>query len=360
MKKTLKTNKWILAASAVLTLTVQGMAGTAVGAESLANEWRQRQVHEVKASLDQADAENRSYIVQWGDTLSTIAEALEVDVETLTIINEIQDPDHIVAGAVIRLSNHGETLTYAENRLNEVSYSVETGEAIERETYAEAVEGWADVAVVNPEPATEADVADNAIIEDTPIATEASPVAEVAESEAVEAAVLPEAEPVASPVAEAPASDAAPELAVTEDVTSQELVSEPVAEEEVTEAPVAAEANEATEATEATEAPAEPAEAPEEVEEVTEEATDAAPASQADLSAAEAEAKEWIAMKESGGDYNAVNPTGKYIGRYQLTNSYLNGDHSPENQERVADAYVQSRYGSWVAAKEFWLANGWY
>ena len=326
MKKTLKTNKWILAASAVLTLTVQGMAGTAVGAESLANEWRQRQVHEVKASLDQVDAESRSYIVQWGDTLSTIAEALEVDVETLTIINDIQDPDHIVAGAVIRLSNNGEILTYAENRLNEVSYSVETGEAIERETYAEAVEGWAEVAVVNPAPATEADVADNAVIEDAPVLTEASP------------------------VAEAPADVAAPEVAVTEDVTSEELVSEPVAEEVVTEAPDAAEASEA---------PAEPAEVTEEAED-TEEATDAAPASQVDLSAAEAEAKEWIAMKESGGDYNAVNPTGKYIGRYQLTNSYLNGDHSPENQERVADAYVQSRYGSWVAAKEFWLANGWY
>lgn len=72
----------------------------------------------------------------------------------------------------------------------------------------------------------------------------------------------------------------------------------------------------------------------------------------------EADAKEWIAQKESGGSYTAQN--GIYYGRYQLTNSYLNGDYSPENQERVADAYVASRYGSWVAAKGFWLANGWY
>ena len=64
------------------------------------------------------------------------------------------------------------------------------------------------------------------------------------------------------------------------------------------------------------------------------------------VSGSEAEAKEWIAQKESGG--------------YQLTDSYLNGDYSAENQERVADAYVAGRYGSWSAAKNFWLNNGWY
>ncbi|HEM3683824.1 TPA: LysM peptidoglycan-binding domain-containing protein [Streptococcus suis] len=76
------------------------------------------------------------------------------------------------------------------------------------------------------------------------------------------------------------------------------------------------------------------------------------------LSAEDTAAKEWIAMKESSGSYDARN--GIYIGRYQLTNTYLNGDYSPENQERVADAYVAERYGSWSAAKAFWLANGWY
>ena len=78
----------------------------------------------------------------------------------------------------------------------------------------------------------------------------------------------------------------------------------------------------------------------------------------ATVSGSEAEAKEWIAQKESGGSYTATN--GRYIGRYQLTDSYLNGDYSAENQERVADAYVSGRYGSWTAAKNFWLNNGWY
>ena len=78
----------------------------------------------------------------------------------------------------------------------------------------------------------------------------------------------------------------------------------------------------------------------------------------ATVSGSESEAKEWIAQKESGGSYTATN--GRYIGRYQLTDSYLNGDYSAENQERVADAYVAGRYGSWTAAKNFWLNNGWY
>ena len=116
----------------------------------------------------------------------------------------------------------------------------------------------------------------------------------------------------------------------------------PVATETVEEAPAA---------TTTYEAPAAPA-------------TPAAPAAESNTAAAstvsgsEAEAKEWIAQKESGGSYTATN--GRYIGRYQLTDSYLNGDYSAENQERVADAYVAGRYGSWAAAKNFWLNNGWY
>lgn len=75
-------------------------------------------------------------------------------------------------------------------------------------------------------------------------------------------------------------------------------------------------------------------------------------------SGSESAAKEWIAQKESSGSYTATN--GQYYGRYQLTNTYLNGDYSVENQERVADSYVQNRYGSWTAAQAFWMANGWY
>ena len=130
--------------------------------------------------------------------------------------------------------------------------------------------------------------------------------------------------PVAPAATPAPTTYAAP-------AAQDETVSAPVAEE----APVAsAPAAEETVASTETSAPA------------------------ATVSGSEAEAKEWIAQKESGGSYTATN--GQYIGRYQLTDSYLNGDYSAANQERVADAYVAGRYGSWSAAKNFWLNNGWY
>ena len=79
---------------------------------------------------------------------------------------------------------------------------------------------------------------------------------------------------------------------------------------------------------------------------------------QASGSSSEEAAKAWIANKESGGSYTATN--GQYIGKYQLSASYLNGDHSAANQERVANQYVTSRYGSWVAAQQFWQSHGWY
>lgn len=76
------------------------------------------------------------------------------------------------------------------------------------------------------------------------------------------------------------------------------------------------------------------------------------------LNGGEQAAKDWIASHESGGNYNATN--GQYIGKFQLSASYLNGDYSPANQERVADNYVSSRYGSWTAAQQFWQSHGWY
>lgn len=78
----------------------------------------------------------------------------------------------------------------------------------------------------------------------------------------------------------------------------------------------------------------------------------------ANLSSSEQAAKEWIAQRESGGSYTAQN--GQYYGKYQLSSSYLNGDYSAANQERVADNYVASRYGSWTAAQQFWQGHGWY
>ena len=145
----------------------------------------------------------------------------------------------------------------------------------------------------------------------------------------------------AAPVAETTTTEA-PVAEVEETPTVAETVVEETTYEETYEAPAQAPA--------ATESYSAPAQAPA--------ATESYSAPAATVSGSEVEAKEWIAQKESGGSYTATN--GRYIGRYQLTDSYLNGDYSAENQERVADAYVTGRYGSWTAAKNFWLNNGWY
>ena len=75
-------------------------------------------------------------------------------------------------------------------------------------------------------------------------------------------------------------------------------------------------------------------------------------------SSSENDAKAWIAGRESGGSYTVTN--GQYVGKYQLSSSYLNGDYSAANQEKVADSYVSARYGSWAAAKAHSQATGWY
>ncbi len=76
------------------------------------------------------------------------------------------------------------------------------------------------------------------------------------------------------------------------------------------------------------------------------------------LSRANAAAKAWIARHESGGSYTASN--GSCYGKYQLLISYYGGNLSHKNQERTANRYVKSRYGSWVNAKSFWLSHNWY
>lgn len=76
------------------------------------------------------------------------------------------------------------------------------------------------------------------------------------------------------------------------------------------------------------------------------------------LSKKEKRAKAWIAQKESGGNYRARN--GRYYGKYQLTISMLHGDYSKANQEKTADRYAHSRYGTWTQAKHHWLGYGWF
>ncbi|MCF6514620.1 aggregation promoting factor surface protein [Lactobacillus sp. S2-2] len=68
--------------------------------------------------------------------------------------------------------------------------------------------------------------------------------------------------------------------------------------------------------------------------------------------ASELSAKRFIARVESGSRYHARN--GIYIGKYQLSSYMLRGNYSAANQERTANRYVYSKYGSWTNAANHW------
>ena len=65
-----------------------------------------------------------------------------------------------------------------------------------------------------------------------------------------------------------------------------------------------------------------------------------------------------IAQAESGGSYTAENS--QYYGKFQLDKSYLHGDYSPANQDRVFVKYCNQRYGSVNNALSFRESHGWY
>lgn len=297
MKKTLR----MVATATVLTSLAFNLI------EISAQTWIARSVEEVKTALSMS--ETGVYVVQWGDTLNTIAKATGYTVEQLAAINAITNVDLITAGSVLYFDDVNHTATY----IDVVNDTNETYE-LPFEEVATYVVPQMDEWITND--TTEAPIAETFVVEEVP----------------VEEFVAPE--------------------------VTVEKIEEPV--EEIIEAPIV---EEVTELPETTVAPV--------IEETVAPAVETTVASVVEEPVVSnsglneyggiiSEAKEWIAMKESGGNYEIWNPSGKYYGRYQLTVSYLNGDLSRENQERVADAYVIERYGSWEAAKVFWEANGWY
>ena len=69
-------------------------------------------------------------------------------------------------------------------------------------------------------------------------------------------------------------------------------------------------------------------------------------------------AEDQIAQAESGGSWIAQNS--RYYGKFQLDSSYLHGDYSPANQEKVFHQYCNQRYGSVQNALSFRESHGWY
>lgn len=102
MKLTLKRTLLLTSAAVLLALPL-----TPAQAQE-ASQWTPRTVSQIKEDIAK-QADKLSYTVQYGDTLSAIAEALEVDLQVLVSINEIADADLIFPGTVLTAtldSNH--------------------------------------------------------------------------------------------------------------------------------------------------------------------------------------------------------------------------------------------------------------
>ncbi|MFW3497980.1 cell wall hydrolase [Aerococcus viridans] len=82
--------------------------------EAKAAEWTARSVEEVSADIEEVDESTSEYTVVYGDTLSVIANAAGVDVNTLVQINEIENADLIFPSNSISFTKN------AEGEVNEV------------------------------------------------------------------------------------------------------------------------------------------------------------------------------------------------------------------------------------------------
>ena len=100
MKLTLKRTLLLTSAAALLALPL-----TPAQAQE-ASQWTPRTVSQIKEDISK-QADKLSYTVQYGDTLSAIAEALEVDLQVLVSINEIADADLIFPGTVLTATLDG-------------------------------------------------------------------------------------------------------------------------------------------------------------------------------------------------------------------------------------------------------------
>lgn len=216
-----KVNKKALIASTVAMAVLPFTTGKA---ESN-GEWVARSVDEIRADISTSE-NKQTYTIKYGDTLSTIAEALNVDVTVLANLNQISNIDLIFPGTV---------LTTTVNDQNQV-----TGVEIQTPTA-----GNADATVT-----TSADLTNNQIKVDNqtvavgdltkPVADESNQPVELPQAPAVVAAVADQVSE-SLPTPEAPAETPAPvvEEAPAQPAAAPAEVAAPVEAPVVEEAPAA-------------------------------------------------------------------------------------------------------------------------
>ena len=94
----LKVNTKALIASTVALAVIPFTKATAETLE----DWVARSVDEIKHDIQQSGDKQQTYTIKYGDTLSSIAEALGIDVHVLANLNNISNMDLIYPGTVLK------------------------------------------------------------------------------------------------------------------------------------------------------------------------------------------------------------------------------------------------------------------
>ena len=229
----LKVNTKALIASTVALAVIPFTKATAETLE----DWVARSVDEIKHDIQQNGENQQTYTIKYGDTLSSIAEALGIDVHVLANLNNISNMDLIYPGTVLK--------TTVNDQKEVTSVEIQTPQA----GTTDATVASADL-TTNQVTVDDQTVAVNDLSKPVNEDNKAVPVAPAAETQEAPA----EAPVVEVPAAETPAQPAVPETpnygapAVNVEVQNQEV------------APAAPQSAPATEApAETTPAPAEEA-----------------------------------------------------------------------------------------------------
>ena len=224
----------------ILASTVALSLAPALGAKAQEISWTARSVEQIQDDVTKNENKN-SYTVQYGDTLSTIAEALGVDVTVLANLNKITNMDLIFPDTVLTTTvNEAEEVTEVEIQTPQTDASEEVTTATADLTTNQVT--------VDEQTFQVEDLSQP--IEEAPTATETEKPAEVApSSEVSETATVAEETPsTETPVAEETAATTpaeAPVAATTRSVEEEAPQAATPATEETAattpaEAPVAA------------------------------------------------------------------------------------------------------------------------
>lgn len=192
----------------ILASTVALSLAPALGAKAQEISWTARSVEQIQNDVTKNENKN-SYTVQYGDTLSTIAEALGVDVTVLANLNKITNMDLIFPDTVLTTTvNEAEEVTEVEIQAPQADASEEVTTATADLTTNQVT---VDEQTVQVEDLSQP-------IEEAPTATETEKSAEVApSSEVSETATVTEETPsTETPVAEETAETTPAEAPVAE------------------------------------------------------------------------------------------------------------------------------------------------